>query len=272
MVKKQFSVLAVVLLFVLLSSFESGCKSNSPAAPAPTSVPTSAPTPTPVTVTVTGNVTMPALSAGKTMKVSFYKSPADLSSPVNSISVACTSNPMPYSLTVSADSYYVIAYVIGNINFPIPSAGDYLGVYGAIWPAWPASANAVVSAANTAFDLTLVTAANNLSGTMTIPADQTGKTFYVLLDPDTNGGNSNYAGFEMSTCPSGTSISYGMVVIVPGTYYLYGGVGVVASGTSGNYFGFYGVTSPYYVSPSAPNLTIDVSTPATKNFILSIMP
>jgi hypothetical protein len=183
---------------------------------------------------------------------------------------------MPYSLTVSADSYYVIASVIGSNPIPIPYAGDYVGVYGTTWPAWPASANAVVSAANTTFDLTLVTAQNNLSGTMTIPADQTGKVFYITLDPDTNGGNSNYAGFEMWACPSGTSISYGMVVIVPGTYYLYGGVN--ASGTSGNgpqpgdYFGFYGVTAPYYASTPAPNVTIDVSTPAIKNFILGIMP
>jgi hypothetical protein len=265
-VKKLSYVFVLVLSAFLLSAFGTGCKSSSPSAPNSS--------PTPVTVTVTGNVTMPALQAGKTLQVSFYSSLTDLSKPDNSFTTACTGTVMAYSLTVSAGSYYAVAVVA--TSYPgrlVPVAGDYVGVYGKTWPAWPASPNALVSATNSAFDLSLSTAANNVSGTITIPADKTGKIFYVILDQDTSPGTQNWTAIEMETCPSGTAIPYGMVAVVPGTYYLYGAVvSSMAPPSTGDYFGFYGVSSPYYAPPLAPNVTIDISTPATFNFMLGILP
>lgn len=285
MLKKWLSVILIGLLAVIIVNLQTGCASKGPAAPAnapapgtPTATPTATVTSTATAViVVTGNITMPALQTGRTIRVSFYSSLADLSSPDNSFTGTCTANPMPYSLTLSAGSYYAVAVVdVDNNSMTLsPNAGDYAGVYGAVWPAWPGAKNAAVSASSTAFDISLVTAGNNITGTITIPADQTGKQFWVLLDQDTNGGNSNYAAIEMVACPAGTAIPYGMVVLIPGTYYLYGGVNVDNSNgppNSGDYIGFYGVSAPYYASPSSPNVTIDVASPITKDFTEGILP
>jgi len=186
MIKKLFSILFLGIIFISVN-LSTGCTSKGPAGPAST------PTRVPV-VNVTGSITLPAAQTGKTIMVAFYSSLADLGSPNNTFTGTCTSNPMPYSLTVSAGSYYIIAVVDvdNNSMYLSPNAGDYVGVYGVTWPAWPASKNAAVSTTTSAFDLTLVTAVNNISGTITIPSDQTGKEFWVFLDQDTNGGNSNY--------------------------------------------------------------------------------
>ncbi len=265
--KKTWVVyLVAVFLTASLLSF-TGCGS-SPSAPAD-------PTPVP-TVSVTGNLNLPGAQNGKAFKVSYYSSLSDLSNPVNSLSGTCgASATVPYSLTVSAGSYYITAVVDVDSNtfFFSPNAGDYLGVYGTTWPVWPGSKNAAVSSGSSSFDVNLVTASNNLSGTITIPADQAGKQYWVLVDQDTNGGNSNYAALQMGNLPSGTAIPFAVVVMVPGTYYLYGGVNMDSSGppVTGDYIGFYGVSSPpYYNSPASPNLTIDVAASDVKNFSESI--
>jgi hypothetical protein len=265
--KKNFlCVLFAAALFMTIAGIQTGC-SNSPAAPAAT------PTPVP-TVLVSGNITIPSVQTGKNIWVRFYSSLADLSSPDHAFGTVCTSNPAPYSLIVKEGSYYIVSFVDVDNN-QMATAGDYAGVYGVTWPAWPASKNAAVSASADSFDITLAVTSNNLTGTITIPANQTGKQFWVLLEPDTNGGNSNYAGFQMSTCPAGTEVPYSMVVLIPGTYYLYGGVNVDSSSgppNAGDYIGFYGAAVPYYASLASSNVVFDPAALIVRDFNEQAMP
>jgi len=107
----------------------------------------------------------------------------------------------------------------------------------------------------------------SITGTLTLPADATGKPVYVLVDDDDDGGTGwlfEYVGL----CGPGTSIGYDIDSVDAGTYYLYAVVYAVndsgdAPG-SGDYIGFYGTgaSAPAQanaVVPSTGSATFDIT-------------
>ena len=106
-----------------------------------------------------------------------------------------------------------------------------------------------------------------VNGTLTLPADATGKAMYVIIDNDDDGGNGWL--YDVSgPCGSGTSISYSIDSVDAGTYFLYATVYAVGDSSgapgTGDYFGYYltGATAPAQanaVVPATGTLTADIT-------------
>jgi hypothetical protein len=94
-----------------------------------------------------------------------------------------------------------------------------------------------------------------ISGTVTIPASQTGKAYSVILDNDWNGGNGWLTCF-LGTLDSAKSFHFNLSYL-PGTYYLYCMADLNGDGqpSFGDYMGAYGVTK-YPFLPDKPNVNI----------------
>ncbi|MFC1769744.1 hypothetical protein ACFLZI_01650 [Nitrospirota bacterium] len=103
-----------------------------------------------------------------------------------------------------------------------------------------------------------------VSGTLTLPAAQSGKDYMVFIDTDDDGGN----GFPHSvagTCGASTTVSYSFPSAIPsGNYYVYALVYVVGPGgapVAGDYYGVYGnqTDTPAALIPASGSVTFDMT-------------
>lgn len=236
-----------------------------------TIAPTSTPNPS---GNLSGNLTLPAAASGKTFQVIVFSSIADLISggtTYNFSGVCGASTTIAYGpIAVPTGTYFVIGVVDNDNSGQAPTVGDYIGVYGTTYPTWPGAANVVIADATpVTANITLATANKNLSGTLTLPYAVAGRTYVVILDSDTNGGNGHVTA-EFGVCGTSTSVSYSMLSPLPGTFYLYAIVDITGFLTggggpiSGDYYGIYG-------GDPGVSFTTNPSINDTKNITLSII-
>ena len=110
-----------------------------------------------------------------------------------------------------------------------------------------------------------------VTGTLTLPADASGKEYFIIIDSDTDGDN-GYVNATIGTCGSGTTVDYSISNVPAGTYYVYAGVRIVSdhdsSPQNGDYIGFYGTGSD---PPDEANAVVPSSGTVTFDITLSIM-
>ena len=98
-----------------------------------------------------------------------------------------------------------------------------------------------------------------ITGTLTLPAEASGKEYFVLVDNDTTGDN-GYINATIGTCGSGTTVDYSISNVPAGTYYLYAVVRIVSVHDSPpepcDYLGYYGTGS---TAPSDANADVPFS-------------
>jgi hypothetical protein len=108
----------------------------------------------------------------------------------------------------------------------------------------------------------------DVSGTLTLPANASGKTYWVAIDNDIDGGNGVL--YETTgTCGTGTKQDYSIPDVYKGTYYIHAIVYVVSSSigppSDGDYVGIYGgslssmPTSANATVPSSGTATFDIT-------------
>lgn len=228
-----------------------------------TATPTATPTSTPAPGSVVGNLLLPSSQSGFTYQVLVDNDINYANGVVNMTVGTCpAATTIPYSMTVSAGTYYVYA-VIKSASAPTmpPIAGDYLGVNGATYPAYPASANVVVNWGMTTggTDINMILAANNVYGTMTMPANSNGMNILIALDDDGNVSNGGIVTLEIKQISgmTGTTYNYSTLCFVPGSFYIFAMVDNDASGlpgapTTGDYLSFT-PTGPVTIDPAMMN-------------------
>ncbi len=239
----------------------------------PYEMPTPAPTPDTAVVgegTVSGTVTLPAGQNGKTLNIMIDM---DLD-PTNDNSVGMyqvdisSGTSITYTVqNVPAGTYYIYA---GATNDTPPMTGDAVGVYGATYPSFPASANAVVTSGGTlTANITAVAAAPNFSGRVYLPESVTiGRNWGVVIDHDMDGGNENSIGMTIGVINTSQNyFDYSMVLALPGTYFVYAIVDsaepydMFTNGPGCNdLIGFYSVPMPVYFTPWGNNTNININT------------
>jgi uncharacterized protein (DUF2141 family) len=188
-----------------------------------------------------------------------------------------TGDTISYSISdVDAGTYYVYCLVDVDGSSGAPNTGDYFGVYagkngaGTFSDYFPASANVTVPSTGTvsfsfvAYSYSVPTGSTTVSGTVSLPASVSNKTYYVVIDANTSKSD-GYASIA-SGATSGSSISYTLEYVDAGTYYIYCLVDVDGSGapTANDYFGAYGGTG--YNFPSGANLVVPASGTTTCDF------
>lgn len=109
-----------------------------------------------------------------------------------------------------------------------------------------------------------------VNGTLRLPSEANGKPWVVMVDNDTNGDNGCVCS-ATGTCAAGSTISYSVSNVPPGTYFLYAVVFVTSDGTEGpqfgDFWGIYGGEFPDNV-PSTPNANISSG---TQTFDINLM-
>jgi hypothetical protein len=262
-VKNYLFIFVGFLTLVSFSLFNSGCKQAVSAD---------------VNIDVTGTLTLPFAASGKEFVVIFDNDDNPFNGYSRKASGTCGSGTaVQYSVSLGdARSYYVYAYVeidnsFAQADMKYAGAGDYFGIYDSVFPAWPASANAVVSnSRGQVYDITLVTAAPNITGTLTLAASRT-QPYYVIIDSDTNYAN-GFVSIASGSC-FGASVSYNMFSPFPGTYYAYAVVDVDLDMNinydSGDELGYFGSISPRIPQP-APGLLIPEGAPVAANITLEV--
>ncbi len=241
------------------------------------------PTPTPTLMpgygAISGSLSLPAAAEGKNYYIYVFSQFDGFSSAEGSASGVCgADSAVPFYLGVPAGSYYIAAFVDIDGSGASPSPGDLVGVYGALWPAWPADAGATVTGGgNINPSITLVAGAANTTGVITLYTDAPGSMLHVYMDLDTditNGNNAATAACTLSLGPP--SYEYNMLVLVPGNYYVYGWVDMDGSSgplNSGDQLGYFGVCSCNpTAAPSFPNVCPDFSILNYYPFILGMLP
>lgn len=231
----------LILFFVVFSC----SRKNTPLSPegVPTLTPTiiTSPTgtiPTPgATLSIpldNGVITLnlPASATGKNYYIYVFDTFTGFSDADAVISGICGTEPSnPYSLNLPAGNYYMVAY-IDNDNNGIPSPGDYVGVYDALWPEWPTGATMTITdGENINCSINLVTGSANLIGRVNLYETAPGKSCQIFLDVDTDYTNSNYIAYTSILIWEGIlSVDFSLLVLVPGNYYIYAGVDMDNSG------------------------------------------
>ncbi len=108
--------------------------------------------------------------------------------------------------------------------------------------------------------------AGTINGDLLLPADANGKEYVVLVDNDTDGDN-GFITATVGTCGSGTTVSYSILNVPSGTYYVYAVVRIVSAPDSsplpGDYIGFYG-------TGSGPPAQANADVPSTGTVIFDI--
>jgi len=106
-----------------------------------------------------------------------------------------------------------------------------------------------------------------VNGTLTLPADASGKAYIIAVDTDTEGSNS-YIAATVGTCSSGTTVNYSINAVPEGIYYVWAVVRLVSAQDSpaayGDYIGFYGtgLDPPVSVNATVPDsgtVTFDIT-------------
>jgi len=291
MKKTQILIYLIILFFIIV-----GCsRKDNPISPessitfTPTNTsttPINSPTITYTPGVINGTLNLPASAEGKNYYIYLFDIFTSFSNADASVSGVCSSGTsVSYSIIAPPGSYYLVVFIDTDNNGVLlsPNAGDYVGVYGATWPNWPANANVTISEGGVLnCDIDLVTGFNNVMGTITLyPYVQTSNKFsYIFIDTDSDPSNSNSVVNGTVFILGGVQdIDYSLLVLVPGIYYLYAIVDMDDSGTfnSGDQRGYYGVCSPcsgYNPSPPpSPNAYItNLSNINNYGFNLGIIP
>ena len=112
-----------------------------------------------------------------------------------------------------------------------------------------------------------------VTGSLTLPNAAAGKTYYVLVDADMNGDNGSVK-MSTGTCGSGTGVSYQVVDVPVGTYFVYAAVFTVSDGSqgpqTGDYYGIYGGTMNN--PPAERNVTVASGGVSSIDVLLAIVP
>jgi hypothetical protein len=175
------------------------------------------------------------------------------------------------------------------------SAGDFAGMYGVIPPifnwmsASPGAPNANLPGSGFNFTceampdlwgpppstptpiptVSTVGGTGTLSGTVTIPAGQSGKTMVVWVDMDLNPTNSNMVATYTVVLGAGTKQTYTITGLPVANYYVYGGaVGSPGPPLIGDAIGVYGTTYPVF--PTTPNVSVTNGGNTTANFTMVV--
>lgn len=226
--------------------------------------------------TVSGTVTIPD---GHTDKYLMLMIDVDLN-PNNgntvgeySMSIGDEKSPAYMVENVPAGTYYIYTVVLTQGGPPL--SGDALGVYGATYPAFPGSANAVVLAGETlTANITAVTAAANFSGRVHMPASvPAGRKWAVIVGY--NASVENPDAFVVASGDINTTnnyFDYSLLLPLPGQYFVYSIIDsampddLFTNGIScGDYFGFYNIPMPVYFTPGANNTNINITTSGSTN-------
>lgn len=183
--------------------------------------------------TVSGTVTLPGAKPGENYQVILVKNISDVSNGPANMQVGGilgTETSIQYTIpNVPAGSYFVIAATMGSNG--APTFGDYVGICGYTYPAFPASANVPVTAGNTTTaNVTTVAVSRAISGTITLPASVVTApvNFQVMIYTTqqpfidgsgmfSDGGTLGGTGGQITNDISGT---YTIPLLLPGTYYL----------------------------------------------------
>jgi hypothetical protein len=222
--------------------------------------------------TVQGTLTLPSAKNGDSYGIVIVN---DIYNVVGSMAVNATtgtlgsSTSVPYTLIAPAGTYYVFAYTAASM-FTGPTFGDFMGIYGTVYPAFPSSPNVTVTKNHTTTaNITMGTVTNSVSGTLTLPATISTTTNYIVAivsgAPSFVDGQS-YNSFNSVTSyqgvvSSGNQISYTLPNLLPGPFYVAAVVDVDNSTfiSTGDYTG------------SAP-ITLNPANNQTKNFTLTTQP
>jgi hypothetical protein len=252
---KKYVILFVLSVAVVFAF--SACSTTTPADPEATYG------------TISGNIVLPTDEAqnGMTWEV-LVDTDLNHANGVTNIGLGTcgTNESVPYSITVAAGSYYVYAVVKtqSQLTYP-PIAGDYVGVRGTDWPAYPASSNVTVVNGQTSSgtDINMVMASNNVYGTLTMPLNADGLDYLIMMDNDGDGSNGgvDYLDFQIVAGMSGTTYDYGALALFPGTWYIVAQVDVNTSGLPGNPAGgdYAGLTGPHVMDPTTINGPFDIT-------------
>ena len=112
-----------------------------------------------------------------------------------------------------------------------------------------------------------------VNGTVTIPAAASGKTIFVIIDDDFDGGNGVFRE-ATDTCTGAVQYEYEFANVTAGTYFIYAGV-YVSGETSGepqpdDYLGIYGGTLE--TPPAEANAVVPATGTVTFDFNLEVVP
>jgi len=112
-----------------------------------------------------------------------------------------------------------------------------------------------------------------VNGTVTLPAAASGKTIFVIIDDDFEGGN-GVLREATDTCTGAIQYEYEFVNVTAGTYFIYAGV-YVSGETSGapqpgDYLGIYGGTLE--TPPAQANAVVPATGTVTFDFGLEVVP
>jgi hypothetical protein len=226
--------------------------------------------------TVSGTLTLPSAKNGESWGVAIVHNILDVTSqtgPINSTSgVLGMATSIPYSMTATAGTYYVLAYTMPSGSNGGPVLGDFVGIYGTVYPAIPSSANVTVTKNNTTTaNITMGTISNSVSGTVTLPASISSMCGYLVVIPvnqpsfvngtDLNNFGDGSVGGYGGAISSGNQIAYTIPIIFPGSFYMEAVVDVDNSSTisTGDYVG------------STP-ITLNPANNQTKNFTIGTQP
>ena len=209
----------------------------------------------PATYTVSGSITLPE----SVSQVKYYvgiDTNDDGGDGMNYISGVANGTSIDYSIDyVPSGTFYL--YFVADLDGtwddedagPVAN-GDYWAFYDMAGGNPPDSATLTISADRT-IDLTAATyvssteeGTSTVSGTITLPASVSDKTYYICLDTNTDGSD-GMTGY-LSDKVTGTSIPYSFTNVSDGTYYLYAIVDMDGSGggiSSGDYWMFYGMVN-----------------------------
>jgi hypothetical protein len=206
------------------------------AMPSATITPTVTATPTATTITsgtINGTLTFPSVISGKSYQIFVEKNLLDIAygNVTNQIQgIINDTNTVPYSLTAPADTYYVCAATGGPNG---PDFGDYIGVYGAVYPDFPSYNNVTVTVGqvtdNIDISAAIVSDSNSVSGTITLESSvASDSNYYVFITVNEftfQNGNFNpgqgIIGFSQGVINNGeNSIDYLLPLFFPWSYYI----------------------------------------------------
>jgi hypothetical protein len=255
--------------------FNFDCDTIPDLASGPPATPTVIPTPSSAggTGTISGTINIPAGQTGKTINLQVDM---DLS-PFTSNNVA-TFNFGPLSATHTSVSYSIsgipagVSYYVyaGATTSGPPVAGDAVGIAGYTYPAFPASPNvAATSGGTTTANISMVVAANNVSGRVYMPAiPPMGSIWGVVIDTDMDGGNGGQIAMAIGVIGVGSPnyFDYSMTLALPGDYFIYAVVDagapydLMTNGPGcGDFMGFYNFPLPVHLTPSGSNTNLNIN-------------
>lgn len=259
-----------------------------------------------VTSNVSGTATFPSAANNKMYTVFISNMPLNQEGAQGMFMLTKTAqagagSTLNYSAYVPFPGNYYITLMVdmddsgwNNPGSGPVSTGDFAGIYGVTPPIvnwmspFPALPNAVIPGTGrnilctTVPDMSqpyepptpaptpnaTVVGEGSVSGTITIPAGQSGKGLNVMVDVDLNPTNNNFVGMYQVTLGSETSLAYTINNVPAGTYYIFAGATLNGPPLAGDAAGVYGTAYPVF--PSSPNAVVTSGGTLTANITMSV--